>query len=188
MTQNNQSDNSWIGALFVLGLLAVGVLLIVPNSTNNINKALNAEGRSYVGAMNRAQQAYYIEKGNFAPQFQDLQLGVNNKTKYYSYHIERKNDQVFNYAISNDYYRTKYILGLPVGQEKVTLNSYIGGVFLIKLDKKDTKLKNSTSKPSTLTTLSIICESPLGMEEKPPLPQLKHGKVYCGQNMNQISP
>jgi type IV pilus assembly protein PilA len=73
--------------IIIIGILAA---IALPSFLNQANKAKQSEAKTYVGSMNRAQQAYYMEKSNvFAPQtsFGDLGLGINESTTNYKYVI-----------------------------------------------------------------------------------------------------
>ncbi|MGJ3247003.1 MAG: pentapeptide repeat-containing protein [Elainellaceae cyanobacterium] len=50
-------------------------------------QAIESEARSYVGSMNRAQQAYYLERGEFSDTVDALGLGIASETEYYRYDI-----------------------------------------------------------------------------------------------------
>lgn len=57
---------------------------------NQANKAREAEGRSYTGAMARAQQAYFLEQNKFATtieQLGELGLGIQPDTANYRLRI-----------------------------------------------------------------------------------------------------
>lgn len=46
-----------------------------------------AEGRQYMGAINRVQQAYYLENNAFADSIEKLGVGIRLDTEKYSYRI-----------------------------------------------------------------------------------------------------
>ena len=73
--------------IIIIGILAA---IALPSFLNQANKAKQSEAKTYIGSMNRAQQAYYMEKSNtFANQaaFGDLGLGVSTLTSNYKYVI-----------------------------------------------------------------------------------------------------
>jgi hypothetical protein len=47
--------------------------------------AAQEEAASYIGSINRAQQAFYIENNRFTSQLQELGLGLDQETENYSY-------------------------------------------------------------------------------------------------------
>jgi hypothetical protein len=50
-------------------------------------KARQSEARTYIGSMNRSQQAFYLERQKFAPDMPTLNSGVPYETDNYSYSI-----------------------------------------------------------------------------------------------------
>ncbi|NEP16138.1 MAG: prepilin-type N-terminal cleavage/methylation domain-containing protein [Leptolyngbya sp. SIO4C1] len=82
--------------IVVLGILSA---IALPSFLAQASKAKQAEGRTYVGAMNRAQQAYYLENGRFANNLDLLGTGLSSQTKYYDYTIAT-NSANLNYVIN----------------------------------------------------------------------------------------
>ncbi|WP_088894536.1 type IV pilin protein [Leptolyngbya ohadii] len=68
--------------IIVIGILAA---IALPSYLNQVNKARESEARAFVGAMNRAQQAYYLVHDSFAADLTILQLAVPASSQYYSY-------------------------------------------------------------------------------------------------------
>ncbi len=56
-------------------------------SQKHARKARQVEGKHYVGAMNRAQQAYYLENEQFAGSIEELNIGLPLETPNYQYQI-----------------------------------------------------------------------------------------------------
>lgn len=77
-------------------------------------KAQESAAKQYVAAMNKAQQAYYIQNTGFTSSVSNLGLGIKPDTANYQYSINTENKVVFNYAVSN----------------QANLKSFVGGVFL----------------------------------------------------------
>ena len=77
-------------------------------------KAQESAAKQYVAAMNKAQQAYYIQNTGFTSSVSNLGLGIKPDTANYQYSINTENKAVFNYAVSN----------------QANLKSWVGGVFL----------------------------------------------------------
>lgn len=50
------------------------------------------EGWSYIGSMNRMQQAYYLEHMEFAPTLRQLGLGISEETNFYRYAVAPQSD------------------------------------------------------------------------------------------------
>ncbi|MGC9502930.1 type IV pilin-like G/H family protein [Baaleninema sp.] len=53
----------------------------------SMEAARESEGQTYVGALARAQQAYYLENERFAESLEELQLGLQSETENYQYEI-----------------------------------------------------------------------------------------------------
>ncbi len=81
--------------IIIIGILSA---IALPSFLNQANKAKQSEAKTYVGSMNRAQQAYYLEKGTFSAigvanvadndaAIGALGLGIQTDTEYYSYAI-----------------------------------------------------------------------------------------------------
>ena len=55
------------GCLF-FGIILLGIAsaILLPSFLNQATKARQSEAKQYIGAMNRSQQATYLEQGTFA--------------------------------------------------------------------------------------------------------------------------
>jgi prepilin-type N-terminal cleavage/methylation domain-containing protein len=67
--------------IIIIGILAA---IALPSFLNQANKARQAEAQTYVGTMNRGQQAYFLEQNKFGV-LTDLELGLRETTNNYSY-------------------------------------------------------------------------------------------------------
>lgn len=99
--------------LIVLGI--GGTLLVLPSLLDCTSKAKQAEGLSHVRAVNRAQQAYYLEEKTFTNSVKDLGIGINRHSVNYDYSILTTKTAAFHYAIAR----------------KGTLKSYVAAVFTL---------------------------------------------------------
>lgn len=68
--------------IIIIGILAA---IALPSFLNQANKARESEAKTYVGSMNRGQQAYYLENDAFAANLTTLQIGIPTSTGYYTY-------------------------------------------------------------------------------------------------------
>ncbi|MFM2431162.1 MAG: hypothetical protein RLZZ511_2375 [Cyanobacteriota bacterium] len=59
------------GAIFLGGII---LAIALPSFLNQANKAKESEGKSYVGSLTRAQQAYFLENEKFASSLSELRL------------------------------------------------------------------------------------------------------------------
>ncbi len=122
--------------IIIIGILSA---IALPSFLNQANKAKQSEAKTYVGSMNRAQQAFYLEKGYFAAQadFGNLGLGIATQTTNYSYKIS--GGGVGSTIVTNQ--GATVIATAP-------LKTYIGGVGVV--------VQSGTSEA---TTIAISCEA-----------------------------
>jgi type IV pilus assembly protein PilA len=71
--------------IIIIGILAA---IALPAFLNQANRARQSEAVTYVGSINRAQQAYRLENPEFSPEINKLGLGINETTKYYAYDVD----------------------------------------------------------------------------------------------------
>jgi len=123
--------------IIIIGILAA---ISLPSFLNQASKARQAEAKTYVGVMVRAQQVYLIEKRQFAnnSELRFLSLGFNPTTTNYTYVIN----------------------GGGMGFTSVTnqaqpspqvLRAYMGGI----------SISNAPGFTNDTTALSTLCEAKL---------------------------
>ncbi|NES73942.1 MAG: hypothetical protein F6K24_56540, partial [Okeania sp. SIO2D1] len=117
----------FIGLIFVLSVIAL------PSFLNQAIKAKQSEARMYISAINKGQQAYYAENGEFSDNISDLGLGIQLETANYSYDISRINSGPYVISTAN----------AKDGQ----LKSYSGIVYL--KDSRTQAMICATDKPSS---------------------------------------
>jgi type IV pilus assembly protein PilA len=76
--------------IIIIGILAA---IALPSFLNQANKARQSEAQTYVGSVNRGQQAYYLQKTAFAAKLSDLELGIPTATDFYSYTVQAADSQ-----------------------------------------------------------------------------------------------
>ncbi len=137
--RNKKEDEGFTLIELLVVIIIIGILsaIALPAFLNQANKAKQSEAKTVVGSMNRAQQAYFTEKGTFAGSkgFGSLGLGVATKTENYEYKItdpDAKGTSVTNQA-------------QPIVN---AIKAYIGGVSL-----------GSIAATSEATTLASLCEA-----------------------------
>jgi hypothetical protein len=108
------------------------------------DRARQAEGENYIGAMNRAQQAYYLEYEKFASKIEELGIGIKPETENYRYQILPQGNQ------------TQSVM-MTAQAKRPELRSYTGAVFVVK--SKDEAL-----------TLGGICETDEPSSTPPAMP------------------
>lgn len=68
--------------IIIIGILAA---IALPAFLNQANRARQSEATTYVGSINRGQQAYRLENRTFANRIDLLGLGIQTQTEYYVY-------------------------------------------------------------------------------------------------------
>ncbi|MBE9120873.1 type IV pilin-like G/H family protein [Tychonema sp. LEGE 07199] len=163
------------------GTLACGANTIEVSQLSPTVKASEAdetEGKQYVGSMNKAQQAYYLENGEFTNSVPNLGLGIRTETANYKYSISTENKAVFHYGVS----------------KQGKLKSFVGGVFLIgdattKITVRIRRLVEGVFLMDTtpgITTVRILCQTNAVSTTKPASPTNNNGTLACGANTVEV--
>ncbi|EDZ92583.1 PHA accumulation regulator DNA-binding-like protein [Limnospira maxima CS-328] len=123
--------------IIIIGILSA---IALPSFLNQANKARQSEARTYVGSMNRAQQARFMEAGKFAGdgQVADLGLGIRTQTEHYEYTLETDGEGSLS-AVSR-----------AIAGAAAPLVDFAGVVWVGTTDGTDTGEK---------TTRAILCEA-----------------------------
>jgi type IV pilus assembly protein PilA len=118
MIRRNKSEKGFTLIELLVVIIIIGILaaIALPSFLNQAAKAKQSEAKSYVGAVNRAQQAYRIENAKFAPDFDKLEVGLDASSNNYTYTIAA------NEGTSGT------IIAAPT--DKDALRAYSGGVFI----------------------------------------------------------
>ncbi|WP_017317713.1 type IV pilin-like G/H family protein [Mastigocladopsis repens] len=130
--KKNDEGFTLIELLVVIIIIGILSAIALPSFLNQANKGKQSEAKQYVGSMNRAQQAYYLENAEFSTGINQLGLGINTATENYKYEVKGNASQVANNGLSS----------------KTALKSYVGVVIL-----------SSQQQTSEATTLASLCES-----------------------------
>ena len=83
--KNDEKGFTLIELLVVIIIIGILAAIALPSFLNQASKARQSEAKSYVGSANRSQQAYYLEKQQFAPSLASLALGIAGSTSNYTY-------------------------------------------------------------------------------------------------------
>jgi prepilin-type N-terminal cleavage/methylation domain-containing protein len=130
--------------IIIIGILAA---IALPSYLNQANKGKQAEAKSYIGSMNRAQQALYLEGNYFAAKqaFGDLGLGIASETTNYKYDIlNGATEAPADPATPGDSSQVTN----QAQPRSAALKAYIGGVNV-----------GQVAATSEATTLAILCEA-----------------------------
>ena len=146
----------------LLSFLSVGIATIVfaafrhstfnPSPQSQVDKTSQAEAKQNIKAINRAQQAFYLEKDAFAPAVAVLGIGIPSETASYDYKV-------------SDVDQTKAI---SIAIAKVDgLKSYTGAVFAVR----------TTNGINITVAGTCVTDTPL--KTSPNLPQLVGKDIKC---------
>lgn len=108
-------------------------------------EARETEGKLYIGAMSRAQQAFQLEFDKFATKIEDLGIGIKPETDNYSYRIVPQGNQ------------TQSVM-MTARSKRPELRSYTGAVFVVKSGTND------------LITIAGTCETDKPSSTPPAMP------------------
>lgn len=91
---NKKKENegfTLIELLVVIIIIGILSAIALPSFLNQANKARASEAKTYVGSVNRAQQAYFLESNEFVTaqtDFSKLQLGIKTQTENFTYSVD----------------------------------------------------------------------------------------------------
>ncbi|WP_019501409.1 type IV pilin-like G/H family protein [Pseudanabaena sp. PCC 6802] len=137
--KNSEKGFTLIELLVVIIIIGILAAIALPSFLNQSNKAKQSEAKTYVGTLNKGQQAYFTEKNRFGSDINILGVGVKTQTENYD----------FNSA------NAAYDAGLPSNNNatstgtprSVALRGYSGMVQL-----------NVVASTSDVTSLAALCE------------------------------
>ncbi len=139
--QKKKDDEGFTLIELLVVIIIIGILsaIALPSFLNQANKAKQSEAKTYVGSMNRAQQAYYLENNEFANQnnFGNLGLGIATQTVNYRYAIRGGGPS--SSTVTNQAQLVK---------TNAPLKAYIGGVGVA-----------TQTTTSEATTIAVLCEA-----------------------------
>jgi len=159
--KNGEKGFTLIELLVVIIIIGILAAIALPSFLNQASKARQSEAKTYVGSMNRSQQAYYLEKQQFAPNLQSLAVGIAQTTANYVYGVANAGAKT-----ATGTSQSVSVYGAPIGTAPTAgtgtnpdvitgsgaaaVKAYIGGVNV------------STPAGSTeATTLAVLCEANL---------------------------
>ncbi len=143
--------------IIIIGILAA---IALPSLLSQANKAKQSEGRNNIGAINRAQQARFLEAAKFAEgttATADLGIGIPTQTANYLYKSEGTS--------------TSLNTATPVIDN---LKAYAGVVFTAQINNQSATQALACETLATTTTLPTLTES------------FDSAKSECGTNFKNL--
>ena len=136
--KNGEKGFTLIELLVVIIIIGILAAIALPSFLNQSNKAKQSEAKTYVGTLNKGQQAYFTEKNRFGSDVAILGIGVKADTVNYTYRSSSVTG-----ATPSAYNATS-----DSTAKNVALRSYAGMVQL-----------NVVATTSDITSLAILCEN-----------------------------
>lgn len=129
---------------------------------NQANKARQSEAKTYVGTLNKGQQAHYVEKQKWGQNIDALSIGIKSETENYRY-----NTQVVSFIKTVNIKNYPGITIQTGVAKKEGLKSYLGVVYLSNASGADT------------FSLAILCESNEPTTKEAGSPKFDGKAVQC---------
>jgi type IV pilus assembly protein PilA len=139
--KKNEEGFTLIELLVVIIIIGILSAIALPSFLNQANKARASEAKTITGSLNRAQQAYILENGEFmtdSNSFNKLELGVKTQTENYKYTLAAFNGTS---GVTNKATPT------TPGTAPAILKGYVGGVVTAQQTSGQT------------TTIGVLCET-----------------------------
>jgi len=133
-------------------------------------RAKQSEAISYVKAMVKFQQAYFLEQNTWGKNLEELQSGIKSESDNYLYSI--KIDTAINTVESKPNIGIAIHMGIS---KKPELNSYVGFTFL-----------SSGLHSNEITPLRSVCESIKPTMKPPSLPKWDKKMLTCPEGYKKI--
>ena len=149
----NRKDNAGFTLIELLVvIIIIGILsaIALPSFLNQASKAKQSEAKNYVGAVQRAQQSYRIEKASFAPDVTTLEIGIPTQTDNYVYSFDTSKDTTTFEATTLDPTALK---GFSSGVVVLTT----GQTSAISCQTKNTQTVSGLSAPNLNTATGAGC-------------------------------
>lgn len=120
------------------------------------DRTRQSEGKLFVGSLNRAQQAYYLENHKFATTIEQLGIGIKAETENYRYQI-----------ISQPNHPQSVMMTATAKHPE--LRSYTGAVFIFNVQGESTTIQGTCETDSPSPTPPAMPMPPINPE----------GRVQC---------
>jgi type IV pilus assembly protein PilA len=172
LKKNENQGFSWIDLLVVILIFGILAAIVLPGLFSQIHAAKQAEAKNNIGAMNRAQQAYFLEYKKFTDNLAQLRLGIKTETTNYSYRVELSSQFRHFHKFNGKVFPSRDYVVHIAQAKKPQLKSYIGFV--------GTEVSAGSS-TSELLTVAFACQSEKTTTLAPPLvPTLSGSDEFLG--------
>ncbi len=122
--------------IIIIGILSA---IALPSFLNQAKKAKQSESKTYVGSMNRGQQAYMTENDSFTSSIDAMGIGISTQTANYIFYANAGT------GAGTEAYAVNYSVVTTTGSG---LKNYGGNVYL-----------KSIGANSELTSVAYLCET-----------------------------
>ncbi|MDA0265427.1 MAG: prepilin-type N-terminal cleavage/methylation domain-containing protein [Cyanobacteria bacterium] len=84
---NKKTEGGFTLIELLVVIIIIGILsaIALPSFLNQASRAKETEANTYIGSLNRGQQAYRLENNSFATDLNFMEVGVSTTTEYYAY-------------------------------------------------------------------------------------------------------
>lgn len=146
LTQKKKDDEGFTLIELLVVIIIIGILsaIALPSFLNQAAKAKQSEAKQFVGAVNRAQQAFRIENSSFATDVAKLGIGLPTSTTNYIYGVTGAVDTAIVGAVAKD---------------ATSLKSYSGGVVVLASGETAALSCQTTGVGATPPTLSLTASA-----------------------------
>ncbi|MCY7333705.1 MAG: type IV pilin-like G/H family protein [Pseudanabaena sp. CAN_BIN31] len=142
--KNGEKGFTLIELLVVIIIIGILAAIALPSFLNQAAKARQSEAKTYVGSINRSQQAYLLEKQLFSPNLLTLGLGIAGTTANYAYGTGSASLNIGSVAVYN-----------AMAYGIAGLNGQGGTSGAINTTNADTMVQ-STSAPSNKSYIGVV--------------------------------
>lgn len=147
-TQATSLGFTVIELLVVVIIIGVLAAIGIPSMLNQTSKARQAEAKTYIGALNRSHQTFYLENQRFAVDSNELDVGIPTETRSYTYSITNLEGQqpanprdpsyklaIVSWAMPKDVQGVRAYLGVV---DVILLSSGVGSIESILCEQSQT--------------------------------------------------
>ncbi len=111
-----------IELLVVVIILAILAAIALPSMLNQASKAREAEAKTDIGAVNRAQQAYRLANTSFSNDINNLEIGIS-QNPHYSYQITQATSSLAEFQATPNRPELKALTGCARALTSITLTT-----------------------------------------------------------------